>query len=110
MVIDDKNTVVIAEVELREEAMMKGMRQRIVSEKNNLMSQTSADNRSDIALREYFSDRAAVQATLLRTEEIIDDLESKLRQLCPQVSHVTIEVQGITADYELPNQLDKVPG
>ena len=36
-----------------------------------------------------------VQATLERTEQIIDELELRLSEQCPRVSHVTIEVEDI---------------
>ena len=44
---------------------------------------------------EYLSDRALVQATLERTEQIKDELELRLREQCPRVSDVKIEVDGI---------------
>ena len=44
---------------------------------------------------EFLSDRMLVQATLERTKQIIDELELRLREQCPRVSHVTIEVGGI---------------
>ena len=40
-----------------------------------------------------------VQATLKRTEQIIDELELRLREQCPRVSHVTIEVEGIVENH-----------
>ncbi|MCH1476989.1 MAG: hypothetical protein L7U43_03180, partial [Arenicellales bacterium] len=43
---------------------------------------------------EYIMDRAAVHATLERSEELIDELANQLKSLCPRVSHVTIEIQG----------------
>jgi zinc transporter 9 len=98
MVIDDQHTVLVAEVELREEAVLVGLRQRIETQEKELMLKVQRKLQSDPALRGYVEDRAVVQATLARTEEIIDDLEGQMRQLCPQVSHVTIEVQGIAAD------------
>ncbi len=48
---------------------------------------------------EFLSDRALVQATLERTEQIIDELELRLREQCPRVSHVTIEVEGIVENH-----------
>jgi zinc transporter 9 len=98
MVIDDQNTVLVAEVELREEVMLVGLHQRIVAQEEDLLLQVREGRREEPALLEYIADRAAVQATLARTEEIIDELERQIRQRCPQVSHVTIEVQGIASD------------
>ena len=98
MVIDDQHTVLVAEVEWREEVMLAGLRQQIAVQEENLLLQVQEARQEEPALREYIADRAAVQAILARTEEIIDDLERQIRQRCPQVSHVTIEVQGIAAD------------
>jgi len=98
MVIDDQHTVLVAEVELREEVVLAGLHQRIAAQEEDLLLQVQEARQEEPALREYIADRAAVQATLARTEEIIDDLERQIRQRCPQVSHVTIEVQGIAAD------------
>ena len=99
MVIDNQHTVLVAEVELREEVMLVGLHQRIAAQQEDLLMQVQTTRQEDhLALREYIADLAAVQATLARTEEIIDDLERQIRQRCPQVSHVTIEVQGIAAD------------
>ena len=74
------------------------------------MLQVREARQAEPALREYIADRAAVQATLARTEEIIDDLERQIRQRCPQVSHVTIEVQGIAADDSSMTQPTNVIG
>ncbi|MEJ1297101.1 MAG: hypothetical protein RPU64_11870 [Candidatus Sedimenticola sp. (ex Thyasira tokunagai)] len=43
----------------------------------------------------YIAANAAAQATLTRTEQIIDELEAHVKRLAPQVSHVTLEVEGI---------------
>ena len=48
---------------------------------------------------EFLSDRMLVQATLEHTEHIIDELELRLREKWPRVSHVTIEVEGIVECY-----------
>ena len=95
IVVDERHTVLVAEVELREEAMLVGIHNRIDAVEERLLLQIPEARREDPALREYVADRAAVQATLERTEEIIDDIEHQLRLRCPQVFHVTIEVQGI---------------
>ena len=38
---------------------------------------------------------AAAQATLERTEIIIEDLAQKIKQRVPRVHHVTLEAEGI---------------
>ena len=98
MVIDDQHTVLVAEVELREEVMLAGLHQRITAQEEDLLLHVQDARHEEPALREYIADRAAVQVTLARTEEIIDDLERQLRQRCPRISHITIEVQGIAVD------------
>ena len=110
MVIDDQHTVVVAEVELREEVVLAGLHQRIAAQEEDLLLQVQEARQEEPALREYIADRAAVQATLARTEEIIDDLECQIRQRCPQVSHVTIEGQGIAADDSPMTQSTNVIG
>ena len=110
MVIDDQHTILVAEVELREEAMLAGLHRRIAAQEEELLLQVREARQAEPALREYIADRAAVQATLARTEEIIDDLERQIRQRCPQVSHVTIEVQGIAADDSFMTQPTNVIG
>ena len=95
IVVDETNTVLVAEIELREEAMLAGLRDRIDRHERVLIEAVPESRREDAGLRGYAADRAAVQATLERTEELIDELEAHLKELCPRVSHVTIEVQGI---------------
>ena len=99
IVVDEANTVLVAEVELREEAMLAGLRQQISRHEAALLSTVSESRREDTALREYISDRAAVQATLERTEALIDELEQLMRERCPRVSHITLEVEGIIPDH-----------
>ena len=94
VIIDDTHTVVVAEVELREEVMISSMRERIESHERNILRQIPEEKRNE-KLIEYIETRAVIQATLERTEEIIDELESELKKDCPQVSHLTIEVEGI---------------
>ena len=95
IVIDEHHTVLVAEVEVREEMMLAGLRQEINRHEQFLLERVAPDKRSDVALLEYIADRSVVEATLDRTEQIVDELEKALRERCPRVSHVTIEVQGI---------------
>jgi zinc transporter 9 len=98
IVIDEQHTVLVAEVEVREEMMLAGLRQEIDRHEQFLLERVSPDRRSNVALLEYIADRSVVEATLERTEHIIDQLEKALRERCPRISHVTIEVQGIVED------------
>jgi cation diffusion facilitator family transporter len=98
IVLDENHTVLVAEIELREEAVLRGLRRRIDQEEATLISQLPTDRLDDPAVRGYAADRAAVQATLARAEEIVDELEAELKRLAPRVVHVTLEVEGITGD------------
>ena len=100
VIIDENNTVVVAEVELREEVMIAGMRERIESHERRWLEQLPAERSADSKLRDYIATRAVIQATLERAEEVIDELEKDLREKAPQISHVTIEVEGIAASME----------
>ena len=100
VVIDEKHTVVVAEVELREEVMVPGMRQRIETHERDLLARVPDERKDDSRLHDYVATRAVIQATLERAEEVIDELEKDLRDKAPQISHVTIEVEGIAAPAE----------
>lgn len=102
VIVDDTHTVVVAEIELREEALMANLRERIVTHEQALLEQVPAARRIG-KLLEYAATRAVVQATLERTEEIIDELEAELKARCPQVFHLTVEVEGIAR----PSRLDE---
>ena len=94
LIVDDHNTILVGEVELREEALLSGLAQRITTHERRLVSEASGATDTD-RLTDYVRTRAAVEETLLRTEEIVDEIEAAVRERCPQVSHITIEVQGI---------------
>ena len=99
VIVDDAHTVVVAEIELREEAMIATMRQRIEAHEKEILDHVPEARRNE-KVQEYAETRAVIQATLERTEEVIDGLEADLIQRCPQVSHLTVEVEGIAApDY-----------
>ena len=98
VIIDENHTVVVAEIEIREEAMLADLPARISYHEQNLRENVPEKRRNDNKLDHYISSRAVVQATLERTEQIIDELEAELRHRCPQVSHLTVEVQGIAAE------------
>ena len=93
--MEEEDKVRGEEVEVREEMMWGGWREEIERQEKCLMERVEEGRRSDEALIEYIADRSVVEATLKRTEHIIDELEKTLRERCPRISHVTIEVQGI---------------
>ena len=101
IVIDDRNTVLVAEIELKEESIVSTLRERMTQHRaDSSVGITDLDN-GEPGRVELLSDRALVQATLERTEQIIDELELRLREQCPRVSHVTIEVEGIVENHSV---------
>ncbi|MEH6625279.1 MAG: cation diffusion facilitator family transporter [Motiliproteus sp.] len=97
IIVDESYTLLVAEIELREEAIVSGLLQQISERKEALLSTVPASRERDLALNEYIDSRAAVEATLARTEQIIQELETELQQQAPNVRHITIEVKGISA-------------
>jgi zinc transporter 9 len=89
----------VAEIELKEESIVSTLRERMTQHRaDSSVGITDLDN-GEPGRVEFLSDRVLVQATLERTEQIIDELELRLRERCPRVSHVTIEVEGIVANH-----------
>lgn len=95
IVIDENNTVLVAEVELREEKVISGLQSAIKLHEQAILDVLPHERRDVPAVREYVHNRAAVQATLERTEHIIEELVRCIQERLPRVSHVTIEVEGI---------------
>ena len=62
---------------------------------NNYLSMLPGHRCEDRDVRGYCRIRAAAQATLERTEEIIEELATAVRRCLPRVQHVTLEVEGI---------------
>ena len=87
---------------------MAGLRTEIAKHEATLLSALPPTRQDDSALQEYIADRAAVQATLERTETLIDELERLMRERCPRVSHITIEVEGIAPQATI-DALDETP-
>ncbi|WP_299599388.1 cation diffusion facilitator family transporter [uncultured Microbulbifer sp.] len=106
VIVDDTHTVVVAEVELREEVLMRGMQDRIARHEQQLLDRVPVHRRTEAVL-DYAETRAIVQATLEATEELIDELEAELKRRCPRVFHLTIEIDGIAPPSKLdtPEQL-----
>lgn len=107
VIMDDSHTVVVASVELREEVLMDRMQERIDTHTAELLERVP-EHRQTEKVRDYAETRATIQATLASIELVIDSLEAELKQRCPQVSHLTIEVDGLAEPSMLddPRQLD----
>lgn len=97
IVVDENNTVLVAEIELREEAIVPGLHEQIIREQNRILEQLPPDRRAAEQVICYARSRAAIQVTLARTEQIIDELEAAVREIIPRVSHITLEVEGISS-------------
>ncbi len=96
IIVDENHTVLVAEIELREEAIVPGLQGQIDQEQAKILQQIPSDRRDQTELICYAQSRAAVQVTLARVEQIIDELEAAVKELAPQVSHITLEVEGIS--------------
>ena len=99
IVIDDRNTVLVAEIELKEESIVSALREGITQHRAESSIRITDLDGGEPGRVEFLSDRALVKATLERTEQIIDELELRLREQCSRVSHVTIEVEGIVENH-----------
>jgi zinc transporter 9 len=95
IIIDQQHTVLVAEIELREEALVPDLHDRMDAERKAILELVPHERRQDDGIHSYAAIRAAVQTTLARTEQIIDELEQRVRTLLPRITHITIEVEGI---------------
>jgi hypothetical protein len=79
--MDENNIVLVAEVEVKEEALMDKIKLDIEQEKIQI---SENDDMRD--------EKSAVYATVRRIDHIIENLTNQLQQKHPQVQSVTIEV------------------
>ena len=104
VVVDEAHTVLAAEIELREEAMVPGLFEQMVERRETLMAGIPGSRRDDERLGRYVTARASVEAVLARTESVIDQISAQVRERAPQVSHVTIEVEGLAPPEAIPGE------
>lgn len=95
IIIDDEHTILVAEIELREEAVTANLQPRIAEYEQQYLDMLPGERRDDPKLMGYCRARAAAQATLERTEIIIEELAAEAKVQLPRIHHVTIEVEGI---------------
>jgi len=95
IVIDEEHTVLVAEIELREEAVISGLQTSIDRIETELNRTVRGDRLDDPEVQQYVTIRAVAQATIERTEQIIEEVVQEIKRLVPRVSHATIEVEGI---------------
>jgi zinc transporter 9 len=95
IIIDDVHTILVAEIELREEAIVANLQSRINDYEQEYLAMLPDGRRADPKVQQYCRTRAAAQATLERTEIVIEELAADVREAVPRIKHVTIEVEGI---------------
>jgi zinc transporter 9 len=103
IIIDDQHTVLVAEIELREEAVVAGLQVRMKSCEDEYLELLPSGRREDRGVLDYCRTRAAAQATLERVEMIVEELVQAIKMRLPRVHHVTLEVEGI-ATAPVPKQ------
>ena len=96
IVIDNDNTVLVTEIELKEERIVSAFGETTTQHRAERSIGLDDQDRDEARRIEFLFGRLLVQATLERTEQIIDELELCLHEQWPRVSHVTIEVEGIS--------------
>ncbi len=97
IVIDESHTVLVAEIELKEEAMVNGLRRRILDASQKILNELAKNEHQKTQLQQYALDRASVEVIIGRAESIIDEIEQDIKARLPRVSHITLEVEGICA-------------
>ena len=96
IILDEMHTILVAEIELREEAIVPGLQKHFEVEKEGILALIPSNIRDQKRIQAYVSARASVQVTLQRAEEIIDEIEAEIKQRLPRVDHITLEVEGIS--------------
>ncbi len=96
IIIDEHTTVLVGEVELKEEAIVPDLQASIDETRDEVLQKVDPQWRDAEDVRCYAEAWAAVQVTLMRAERIIDELEAAIKARCPQVAHITLEVEGIS--------------
>ncbi|WP_456406479.1 cation diffusion facilitator family transporter [Thiolapillus sp.] len=102
IIIDEQHTVLVAEIELKEEAMVNGLQQKITAAQQHILDELAGNEQQREQLQQYAFDRAAVEVIISRTEQIIDEIERDIKARLPRVSHITLEVEGVCASETPP--------
>ncbi len=110
IIIDDQHTLLVAEIEMREEAMLANLVQRIEKHRLLLLQTLPSELPGWEKRAHYIEARSILEATLERTEEVVDELEVTLRKRLPRIGHLTLEVQGIAGDQAAQSQPDSHGG
>ncbi|MEH6472370.1 MAG: cation diffusion facilitator family transporter [Halopseudomonas sp.] len=102
IIIDENYSLLVADIELREEVVLANLQPRIQQRSQALLAALPIERQQQESLRHYVEARAAVEMALTRTEEIAAELESQLKAKLPRVGHVTLEVSGLVAPVDDP--------
>ncbi len=95
IVLDEEHTILVAEIELREEAVLAGLQDAIDRHRARMIEAVPGARQDDQELQRAILTRATVEATIERTEQISEEIVSEVQRLLPRVSHATIEIEGI---------------
>lgn len=95
IVIDESRTVLVAEIELREEAVTRGLCSQISERRDEILNTVPSVRRQEESVRDYATARSSIETVLTRTEQIVDEVEAEVKQRLARVEHITLEVQGI---------------
>lgn len=99
IVMDESSTILVAEIELREETIVAGLYEQVEKRYKEIL-QNVPQARQTENLQHYAKARASVESILIRTEHIIDELEADMKQVLPRIKHITLEVEGISKPQE----------
>ena len=108
IIIDESRTVLVAEIELREEAIIRGLCGQISQRRDEILDIVPAKRRQQESTKNYATARSSIETVLIRTEQIIDELEAEIKQRLARVEHITLEVQGI-AEAPVTLHIDEEP-
>ncbi len=100
IMLDVDSTILVAEVEVREEAILPGMQELVERLTGEMMDRLPGSKKQDQKSVDYIRNRAIVEATLRRTERIIEDVVARVKANAPQISHCTLEIEGIATPPE----------
>jgi divalent metal cation (Fe/Co/Zn/Cd) transporter len=95
--IDEAHTILVAEIELREEALVPILQHDFEKERDAILELVHHDKRNNESIRSYAAARASVEVTIARAEQIIDEIEKEIKTQLPRVDHITLEVEGSRA-------------
>jgi len=101
IIIDESRTVLVAEIELREEAVTRELHQQLTQRRDEILNALPSERRQDEGEKDYAITRSAIETVVIRTEQIIDEIEVEIKRRLPRVEHITLEVQGIARSRDM---------